>query len=148
MYKHILIATDGSELAQKALTTALALAKHLEAKATAVTVTEPWDALSMAALAERNIPNPVAGYEEGVAATANRILWGVSETAKKMQVACATVHVKDKHPAAGIIDTAKERGCDLIVMASHGRRGISKLLLGSQATKVVTLSPVPVLICR
>ena len=148
MFKHILIATDGSELAQKALTTALALARRLEAKATAVTVTEPWDALSMAALAERSIPNPVGGYEEGVAATASRILWGVSETAKKMGVACATVHVKDKQPAAGIIEAAKERGCDLIVMASHGRRGISKLFLGSQATKVVTLSPVPVLVCR
>lgn len=148
MFKHILIPTDGSELSQKALTTGLALAKALEAKATAVTVTEPWDALSMAALAERNMPNPVADYEEGVAATANRILWGARETAKTMEVACTTVHVKDKQPAAGIIDTAKERGCDLIVMASHGRRGVSKLLLGSQATKVVTLSHVPVLVCR
>jgi nucleotide-binding universal stress UspA family protein len=148
MYKHILIATDGSELSQKALTTGLVLAKALEAKATAVTVTEPWDALSMAALAERSVPNPVADYEEGVAATANRVLWGVTETAKRMGVACTTVHVKDKQPAAGIIDTAKERECDLIVMASHGRRGVSKLLLGSQATKVVTLSHVPVLICR
>ena len=148
MYKHILIATDGSELSQKALTTGLALAKALEAKATAVTVTEPWDALSMAALAERNMPNPVADYEEGVAAMANRILWGAGETAKKLEVACTTVHVKDKQPAAGIIDAAKERGCDLIVMASHGRRGVSRLLLGSQATKVVTLSHVPVLVCR
>jgi nucleotide-binding universal stress UspA family protein len=148
MYKHILIATDGSELAQKALTTGLELAKHLEAKATAVTVTEPWDALSMAALAERNLPNPVADYEEGVAAAANRILWGVGETAKKMGVTCTTAHVKDKHPAEGIIEAAKERGCDLIVMASHGRRGVSKLLLGSEATRVLTLSPVPVLICR
>lgn len=148
MYKHILIATDGSELAQKAETTGLALAKALKAKATAVTVTEPWDALSMAALAERNIPNPVAGYEEGVAAAANRILWGVGETAKKLGVSCTTMHVKDRYPADGIIEAAKERGCDLIVMASHGRRGLSKMLLGSQTTKVVTLSPVPVLVCR
>ena len=148
MYKHILIATDGSELARKAETAGLALAKKLGAKATAVTATEPWDALSMAALAERSVPNPVADYEESVAASANRILWGVSETAKKMQVSCTTVHVKDRQPAAGIVETAQERGCDLIVMASHGRRGISKMLLGSQAAKVVTLSPVPVLVCR
>jgi nucleotide-binding universal stress UspA family protein len=147
MYKQILIATDGSDLAQKAEATALRLAKALNAQATAVTVTEPWDALSMAALAERGMPNPLA-YDESVAAAANRILWSVSETAKKIGVSCTTLHVKDKHPAEGIIETAKERGCDLIVMASHGRRGISKVLLGSQATKVVTLSPVPILVCR
>jgi nucleotide-binding universal stress UspA family protein len=148
MYKHILIATDGSELASKAEAAGLTLAKQLGAKATAVTVTEPWDAISMAALAERNLPNPVADYEEGVAATANRILAAATEAAKKAGVSCTTVHVKDKHPAEGIIETARERGCDLIVMASHGRRGISRMLLGSQATKVVVLSPVPVLIYR
>lgn len=148
MYHHILIATDGSELARKAETAGLTLAKELGAKATAVTVTELWDALSMAAMAERNLPNPVADYEERVAAEANRILWGVGEVAKKVGVSCMTVHVKDKQPAEGIIETATEGGCDLIVMASHGRRGISRMLLGSQAMKVVTLSPVPVLICR
>jgi nucleotide-binding universal stress UspA family protein len=148
MYKHILIATDGSELARKAETTGLALAKELKAKTTAVTVTEPWDALSMAALAEQGLPNPVADYDEYVAASANRTLRGVGETAKRMQISCATVHVKDSHPAAGIIETAKDRGCDLIVMASHGRRGISKVLLGSQTMKVVTLGSLPVLVCR
>lgn len=148
MYKHILIATDGSDLAQKAEWTGLTLAKALDAQATAVTATEPWDGLSMAALAERGMPNPVADYDKCMAAAANRILWGVSETAKKIGVSCATLHVKDKHPAEGIIETAKERGCDLIVMASHGRRGISRVLLGSQAMKVVALSPIPVLVCR
>ena len=64
MYKHILIATDGSDLAQKAEPTALMLAKALNARATAVTVTEPWDAFSMAALAERGMPNPVADYDD------------------------------------------------------------------------------------
>lgn len=148
MYKHVLIATDGSELAQKAESAALVLAKALGANVTAVTVTEPWEALSMAALAERGIPNPVADYEERMSAAANRILFGVSEAAKKLGVACGTLHVKDKHPADGIIETAKERACDVIVMASHGRRGISRVLLGSQTTKVVTLSTVPVLVCR
>jgi nucleotide-binding universal stress UspA family protein len=148
MYKHILIATDGSGLAQKAEAVGLTLAKSLDAQASAVTVTEPWDALSMAALAERGMPNPVADYDQAVASATNRILWHLSETAKKIGVTCATLHVKDKHVAEGIIDTAKERGCDLIVMASHGRSGVSRLLLGSQATKVVALSPVPVLVCR
>jgi nucleotide-binding universal stress UspA family protein len=148
MYKHILIATDGSDLAQRAELIGLTLAKALGAQVTAVTVTEPWDALSMAALAERGMPNPVADYDECMAAAANRILWGMDETAKKIGVSCATLHVKDRHPAEGIIEAAKERGCDLIVMASHGRRGISRVLLGSQTTKVVTLSPIPVLVCR
>lgn len=148
MFKHILIASDGSQLAQKAETAGLTLAKQLGAQVTAVTVTEAWDSLSMAALAERNVANPVAEYEESVAAEAKRILQGVEEEAKKIGIVCATLHIKDSQPAAGIIVTAKERGCDLIVMASHGRRGISRALLGSQATKVVTLSSVPVLVCR
>ena len=148
MFKHILIATDGSELAGKAVAQGLTLAKQLKAKATAVTVTEPWDALSMAALAERGLPNPVADYDERMTAAGNRVLWTVSEAAKKHDQPCTTLYVKDRYPAEGILETAKSQGCDLIVMASHGRRGLSKLLLGSQASKVVTLSPVPVLVCR
>jgi nucleotide-binding universal stress UspA family protein len=148
MYKHILIATDGSDLAQGAENAGLTLTKSLNAQVCAVTVTEPWDALAMAALAERGAPNPVTDYDRAAASAANRILSHVSETAKKIGVACVTLHVKDKQPADGIVETAKERGCDLIVMASHGRRGISRLLLGSQAMKVVASSPVPVLVCR
>ena len=78
---------------------------------------------------------------------AARVLPAFSEAARKQNVACETVNVKD-FPAEGIIETAKTRGCDLIVMSSHGRRGLAKVLLGSQATQVVTLSTVPVLICR
>jgi nucleotide-binding universal stress UspA family protein len=148
MFKHILIATDGSELADKAVVQGLALAKALNAKATAVTVTEPWDALSMAAIAESQMRNPIADFEERMAAGANRILRSVGAKAKELDVACATVHVKDRHPAEGIIETAQVQICDLIVMASHGRRGLAKLLIGSQANRVVTLSPVPVLVCR
>jgi nucleotide-binding universal stress UspA family protein len=148
MYKHVLIATDGSDLAQKAEQTGLALAKTLGAQVTAVTVSEPWDPLSMGEIAERSMPSPLADFDESVASTANRILWRITEAAKTAGMACATVHVKDQHPAEGIIETAKQRGCDLIVMASHGRRGLSKWLLGSQATEVVTLSTVAVLVCR
>jgi nucleotide-binding universal stress UspA family protein len=148
MFQHILIATDGSELAEKAVAQGIELAKYLNAEVTAVTVAESWDPLSMAALAERKIPNPVADYEERMVASANRILWSASEAAKKLGQSCSTIYVKDRHPADGILETARAQDCDLIVMASHGRRGLSKLLLGSQANKVVTLSPTPVLICR
>ena len=148
MFKHILIATDGSELADKAVLQGLALAKALNANATAVTVTEPWDAFSMAAIAEAQMRNPIADYEQRMAAAASRILRSVAEKATQLNVPCATVHVKDRHPAEGIIETAQVQMCDLIVMASHGRRGLARLLIGSQANRVVTLSPVPVLICR
>ena len=71
-----------------------------------------------------------------------------AEKAKELNVPCDAVHAKDRHPAEGIIETAQAQMCDLIVMASHDRRGLARLLIGSQANKVVTLSPVPVLICR
>ena len=145
MFKHILIATDGSELAQKGVDKGLALAKALGAKATAVTVTEPMTALLVG---EATIALPLDDYDKAAAANAAQILADASAAAAKAGVACATLHVKDQYPAEGLVEAAKAQGCDLIVMASHGRRGLSKLLLGSQATRVLTLSEVPVLVCR
>jgi nucleotide-binding universal stress UspA family protein len=144
MYRHILIATDGSELAQKAVAAGLALAKELKAKVTVVTATEPWSAM---VLGEPALAFPIEEYEKAAAENAARILAGVSAAARDAAVACETVHVND-FPAEGIVATAKAKGCDLIVMASHGRRGLSRLLLGSQALRVLTLSTVPVLVCR
>jgi nucleotide-binding universal stress UspA family protein len=148
MYKHILIATDGSELAQKAEATGFALAKAIGAQVTLLTVTEPWDALRMAGLAESGRTDPVADYNEGMAGAARRILSAASEAAGRIGIACTTLHVKEKHPAEGIVEAATARGCDLIVMASHGRRGLSKLLLGSETTRVLTHGSLPVLVCR
>jgi len=145
VYKHILIATDGSELATKAVTQGLALAKALGAKATAVTVTEPWVTMVTGDMA---VAFPVEDYEASCAANAKKILGEVSEMAKKSDATCATLHIADRFPGEGIIEAAKSSGCDLIVMASHGRRGVARLLLGSQANWVVTHSTVPVLICR
>ena len=144
MYKHILIATDGSELAGRAVTTGLVLAKALKARVTAVTVTEQWSAM---VTGEPALVFPIEDYEKAAAENATRILSGVSTVAKDAGVECETVHVND-FPAEAIVETAKAKGCDLIVMASHGRRGLSKLLLGSQTTRVLTLSAVPVLVCR
>jgi nucleotide-binding universal stress UspA family protein len=144
MYKHILIATDGSELAGRAVTAGLALAKVLQARVKAVTATEPWSAMVMG---EPALVFPIEEYEKAAAENAGRILSGVSSSAEDVGVECETVHVND-FPAEGIVETARTKGCDLIVMALHGRRGLSKLLLGSQATRVLTLSPVPVLVCR
>jgi nucleotide-binding universal stress UspA family protein len=144
MYQHILIATDGSELAGRAVSAGLELAQALRAKVTAVTATEPWSSM---VTGEAALSFPIEDYEKAAAENAARILSAVSETAGQAGVACETLHVND-FPADGIVETAKARGCDLIVMASHGRRGLSKLILGSQASRVLALSPVPVLVCR
>jgi nucleotide-binding universal stress UspA family protein len=148
MYQHILIATDGSELARKAETQGLALAKELKAAVIVVTVTEAWSALEMAAEARKGALHPVEDYDKHSGAYAEKILAAVSAIAKEMGVACETMHVKDHHPADGIVEAAKAKGCDLIVMASHGRRGLQKVLLGSQANKVLAFSSIPVLICK
>jgi nucleotide-binding universal stress UspA family protein len=144
MYKHILIATDGSELAERAVKTGLILAKALGAQATVVTVSEPWAAL---AAGEASPGFPFDAYEKAAGEAAAKILASAAGIARQLDIACATVHLKDT-PAEGILQAAKERGCDLIVMASHGRHGFSRLLLGSQAMRVLTGSNVPVLICR
>jgi nucleotide-binding universal stress UspA family protein len=148
MYKHILIATDGSELATKAVEHGLALAKRDNARVTIVTVTEPWSAFDMAEEAREHLSDPVGRFEAIATAAANRILDGAAERGKAHGVACDRVHVESQHPAEGIVATAKNKGCDLIVMASHGRRGASRLLLGSQAYEVLTHCSVPALIVR
>ena len=145
MYTHLLIATDGSPLAEKAVAQGIALAKELGAKVTAVTVTEP---LPSILVGEATSAFPVDHYVSTARMNANEILARVNAAAKQMGVPCETVHVEDHFPAEGIIETAQARKCDLIVMASHGRRGLAKLFLGSQATRVLSASSVPVLICK
>jgi len=145
MYAHILIATDGSELASRAVEQGLTLAKALGSKATAITVTEPWTA---AVSGEWAVAFPVEEYEKAAATNAEKILAQVKEMAARIGVACDTRHVKDQFAAEGIVDEAKALNADLIVMASHGRRGLAKVVLGSQATRVLTHSTVPLLICR
>jgi nucleotide-binding universal stress UspA family protein len=144
MYKHILIATDGSELAAKAVTTGIDLAKRLGAKVTALTASEPGTAMMMG---DPGSAFPIIEYEKLASENAARILKTVDAAAKAAGVVCETVYVMS-YPADAIIDTAKTKGCDLIVMSSHGRRGIARVLLGSQAVNVLTHSTVPVLICR
>jgi nucleotide-binding universal stress UspA family protein len=145
VYKHILIATDGSELAGKAVAAGFDLARQLGAQVTVVTVTEPWTAM---VAGEAAFGFPLAEYEKSADASASRILSGVEKLARKANLKCTTVHAKDQYPADGILQTASKNACDLIVMASHGRRGLERLLLGSEAVNVLTNSTLPVLICR
>lgn len=145
MYKRFLIASDGSELADKSVTSGLALAKQLGAQVVIVTATEPWSSMTNGEGFAFNFP--IDEYEKAATEHAEQILAKIRADAEKLAIECETVHVND-FPAEGILATAKAKKCDLIVMASHGRRGVARFLLGSQATRVVALSTIPVLVCR
>ncbi|MCB1547612.1 MAG: universal stress protein [Hyphomicrobiaceae bacterium] len=145
MYKNILIATDGSELSHKAIRHGIDLAKVLGARVTAFTATTPWHSLAVGEVAVMLDPDD---YAKRAAANAASYLAAVKAEADKLGIACDTVHREDEHPYQAIIDTAKQKGCDLIVMASHGRRGLSGLVLGSETVKLLTHSAIPVLVYR
>ncbi len=113
-----------------------------------VAVTEAWSALDMGRAARHGDLNPVGQDEELTAAAAKGALDGEAKIAKSHGIACELIHVRDQHPAEGIVTTATDKGCDLIVMASHGRRGIGRALLGSQANEVHAHSKVPALVVR
>ena len=148
MYKRILIAIDGSELANRALAHGLALAKAVSASVILVTVTQLWSVLDMANKSREGNPNPMRQFEDMAVASARAILDAAAEKAKVAGVTFELIHVPDQHPAEGIIETAEKESCDLIVMASHGRRAVGRLLLGSQAVEVLSHSKVPALIVR
>ena len=148
MYKNILIAIDGSVLASHALVHGLALAKEVKAAVTVVTVSKPWSALEMAQEAQLHKPDPVGQFEAMAAASAKTILDAAAQAASQAGVACEFVHVADQRPAEGIIATAEKKGCDLIVMASHGRRAVGRILLGSQVSEVLAHSKTPTLVVR
>lgn len=145
MYKHILIPSDGSDLAEKAVINGIQFAKEIGAKATGVTVTEPFHLLTVA---PGQLEYTRAEYSKHCQAHAAKVLKTVSAAATGAGVSCATVHVEHEHRYQGIIDTAAANGCDLIIMASHGRRGTTAIVLGSETVKVLTHSKIPVLVHR
>jgi nucleotide-binding universal stress UspA family protein len=148
VHKHILIATDGSQIAASAVDRGLELASQLSARITLLTVTEFWSALEVAASAQAGSQNPVADYENLAQQHAQKILAAGAEKARAAGVACEAVYVPDSRPAEAIVEEAKARGCDLIVMGSHGRRGIDRLIIGSQTARVLALTSTPVLVYR
>jgi nucleotide-binding universal stress UspA family protein len=126
MYRHILIPTDGSELAERGVAHGLALAKSLGAKVSAINVVEPIFAVT------------------GDFAS---VLDHVANAAKEAGVPCETIQLENVQPHQAIIAAAEDKGCDLIVMSSHGRSGLSALLIGSVTSKVLTHAKTPVLVC-
>jgi nucleotide-binding universal stress UspA family protein len=145
MYKHLLIAIDGSELSDKALKQGLELAKALSAKATILHVTAPWTSVAVGEIA---IMFPPPEYDANMAAAAQKLLAQAKAEADAANVESTTAHASDPQPYKAIIAETQSRGADLIVMGSHGRRGIAGLLLGSETTKTLTHSKVPVLVYR
>ncbi len=145
MYTNILIATDGSELAGKAVRHGIALAMRIGAKVTVLTVLPPFHVFTTDTPMIEDTP---AQYQARMQQRAEKILGEVANLAQAAGVACEKVQVEHEHPYRAIIDTAVSKGCDLIVMASHGRHGIAAIVLGSETVKVLTHSKIPVLAHR
>jgi len=147
---HLLLPTDGSELSSEALKMAIYLARSLGARITALHVIEPYHPPFLKG--DYKLPEiPVLlkrQYEKQTAERAARILGDVSKAAAADGVNCATVAVKSDSPYEAIVKQAARSGCDFIVMASHGRKGLKGILLGSETQKVLTHSRIPVLVCR
>jgi nucleotide-binding universal stress UspA family protein len=122
----------------------LTLAKGVGAKTTAVMVSEPWAA---ARTCHGSVAVPFDAYEQPAVVVASRSLAAVRDLARRLDIECATVHIKER-TADGILHVARSRGCDLIVMASHRRCGLSRVILGGHASRVLELSPLPILICN
>ncbi len=145
MHRHILIPTDGSELSQNAIGYGMALAKSVNAKVTVLTVSVPFQTFAVEPGLVTDTPEQ---YGKRMATLAAKYLNVAKEAALAAGVSCETMHAEHDQPYLAIIETAARKSCDLIVMASHGRRGISAVVLGSETVKVLTHSTIPVLVVR
>jgi len=147
MYKHLLVPTDGSKLSDKAVAHAIGLAKVTGARVTALNVTPDYPA-PMYTEGMLLDPVPRSEYAKHAKADAAKVLDRVIKKANAAGVRCTPLHTIAGQPWEAITAAARKSKCDVIVMASHGRRGISALLLGSETVKVLTHSKVPVLVVR
>lgn len=145
MYQHILIATDGSDPADRAMKDGIALAKALGAKVLVVMVTRPWYAV---APGELMIAFPEDEYMAGAKEVAEATLKAATEAAQAAGVPCETAHVIHDQIHRGIVETAENNKCDLIVIGSHGRSGLERLFLGSVTQKVLAQTTIPILVHR
>jgi nucleotide-binding universal stress UspA family protein len=144
MFKKILFPSDGSELSATASRAVITLAAELSAKLICVTVVEPY---SFSSLSEYR-PESMEDFDARMQKIADTRLDIMAAAAQKQGVECKRVTARSFAPYEAIIDTATREGCDLICMASHGRRGLTAVLLGSETQKVLTHSTIPVLVYR
>jgi len=145
MFKHILIPTDGSEISKRAVRQGVELAQSVNARVTLLTVSPPMHAL---ALESSLVPSLRKEYDVAATRAARKRLDEAEALAASRKVRVASEHVFSDSPSEAIIDTARKGRCDLVFMASHGRRGLDALLLGSETQKVLTHCKIPVLVCR
>jgi nucleotide-binding universal stress UspA family protein len=145
MYRHILIATDGSKYALRAAEHGLALAKAENARVTAIVVTPPWSAIGLSEIARGHFEDE---FTERMAAYASTCLTPIKQSALERGLACDLRHAIGAAPCEMILDAARSLNCDLIVVGAHGRRGVDALVLGSETTKLLTRSHTPVLVYR
>jgi nucleotide-binding universal stress UspA family protein len=148
MYRNILIATDGLELAAKAVEHGLSLAKFVGSKITALIVEAPFNVYDVPASRTRQMSDAFAQHAEYTKQHATKVLNHIADAAKAAGVAFEMLQLEHEHPHEAIISTAKDKGCDIIVMASHGRGGLSAVLLGSVTSKVLAHTNIPVLVCH
>ncbi|MDO6384713.1 universal stress protein [Uliginosibacterium sp. 31-12] len=147
MYKHLLVPSDGSELSNRAVQSAVTLAKSLNARVTFLYI-QPEFPLPLAGEGAMLVPESREEFAQSTQEQAKRILGQAEEIAAKASVAAVSRTSVSDIPYEEIISTAETEGCDLIFMASHGRRGLAGLLIGSETHKVVTHSQIPVLVYR
>lgn len=149
MYKQILIATDGSDLADRALEHGLQLAKLAGSDMTIVTVTEPVTIVGGGyAGVAGGVIDPLPELVEAQEKAARDMLDQAAKKAAAQGITAKTILVDNSFAAEGIVETAKSIGAELIVMGSHGRRGLNRLLLGSQTNNVLAHTTIPVLVTR
>lgn len=149
MYKKILIPTDGSPLAQQAVEKGVELAKALDASIVVLTVVEPFEVMRHFATSEyERLTETFSTYQREAAAHAKGVLEGAAATAADAGVPAQTLQLESGYPFEAIIKAATEHAADLIVMSSHGRKGMAALMIGSETTKVLTHSKIPVLVLR
>ncbi len=146
VFKRILLPIDDdADLSQRAVSLALALARQCNARLVALHAIPPFN--SLACMTELLAATEVEYCDQAIKDSADR-LEQVKRMADAAHVACECHHSFGEHPYAAILSAASEHHCDLIVMASHGRRGLDKLMLGSETQKVLAMSAIPVLVCR
>jgi nucleotide-binding universal stress UspA family protein len=143
MYRNILIPTDGSDLADKAVKSGIAFSKEVNAKITVLTVAAPFHTFTFDTQSVEGTPEE---YRKRMHERTAKTLEKAANAAQAEGVACETVEMEHEHPYEAIIQAAKSRGCDLIMMATHGRRGFAGLVRGSETAKVLTHSDIPVLV--
>jgi len=145
MFKHILLPTDGSELSEAAIQKGVQFAKSINAEVTGFHVILPFHVFT---LQTEMLEDTKQQYERQSKVQAEQFLGVIKKAAEKMGVSCDTDYVTSNHPYEMIIKAAEKKGCDLIMMASHGRRGMQGLLIGSETQKVLTHTKIPVLVFR